>query len=108
MEHDFLWILVVDDGRGMTCSLCHKLSQHPKKAALGRAMWVDLAWQNLMKLNLVKHSQSESHSTAVMIEADLCSSRRDGGIAMAFNQPWPWSINHSTQAPSLTTIPSQF
>ena len=34
----------------------------------------------------MKHGQSKSHVTAVQMEADLCSSRVDGGIAMAFQR----------------------
>ena len=63
-----------------------KLSWWPKKAALGRAIWVDLACKNLMKQSLVKHSQSKSHSTAVKMEADFCSSRSNSRLALAFQQ----------------------
>ena len=48
-----------------------------------RAIWVDLACKSLFKQSLVKHSKSESHISAVQMEADLCSSKRDGGITMA-------------------------
>ncbi len=83
---DFPWMLEVDDGQGMMCSLCRKHSRRPKKAALGRAVWVDVACKSLIKQSLVKHGQSESHISAVKMEADLCSTRVDGGIAMAFQR----------------------
>ena len=47
---------------------------------------MDLAGKSLIKQSLVKHSKSESHISAVQMEADLCSSKRDGGIAMAFQR----------------------
>ena len=80
----FPWMLGVDNGQGMMCSLCCKHNWHPNKAALGRAIWLDLAYKSLMKQSLVKHSQSKSHSTAVKMEAALYSSSSDGGIALAF------------------------
>ena len=47
---------------------------------------MDLAFKSLIKQSLVKQSKSESHISAVQMEADLCSSKRDGGIAMAFQR----------------------
>ena len=75
---------VSNDSQVILCSLCRKHSQSPKKADLGRAVWVDLACKSLMKQSLVKHSQSELHITAIKMEADLYSSWRDGGITLAF------------------------
>ena len=69
---DLPWMLAVDDGQGMMCSLCRKHSRRPLKAAIGRAIWVDLACKSLFKQSLVKHSKSESHISAVQMEADLC------------------------------------
>ena len=83
---DFPWMLAVDDGQGMVCSLCHKHNQHPKKSAFGRTVCAGLVCQSLMKLSLGKYSESESHITAEKKEADHHSSRKDGGIAMAFHR----------------------
>ena len=76
-------MLVVVVGQRIMWSLCHKHSRHLKKAALGRAIWIDLACKIMMKASLVKHGQSESHSTAVKMEADLCSCRGNG------EEQWP-------------------
>ena len=65
----------------MLCKLCRKHS--PQKAMTGCAVWVDLPCKPVIRQNLVMHNKSEAYINAVEMEADLCSSRRDGGIAMA-------------------------
>ena len=52
---NFPWMLVIDDGQRMLCSLCRKHSRRPRKAGLGRAIWVDLACTSLVKQSLEKH-----------------------------------------------------
>ena len=83
---EFPWLLSIDDGSGMKCSLCRKHSHRPKSAGVGKAPWVDVACKSLTQQSVVKHSKSEVHLSAVRMEADLSSSRRDGGIAMAMQQ----------------------
>ena len=85
-SEDFPWMQVAEEGRGMLCSLCRKHSRRPAKARVGRAVWVDIPCRSLTRLSLVKHAKSESHCFAVQMEADLCSSKRDGGIAMALQR----------------------
>ena len=70
----------------MLCSLCCKYSRRPAKARVGRAVWVDIPCRSLTRLSLVKNAKSESHCFAVQMEADLCSSKKDGGIAMALQR----------------------
>ena len=83
---EFPWLLSVDDESGMKCSLCRKHSRRPKNAGVGKAPWVDVACKSLTRQSVVKHSKSEVHLSAVRMEADLNSSRKDGGIAMAMQQ----------------------
>ena len=52
------------DGDGsMLCMLCRKHSRRPKKAVVGRAVWVDVPCRSITHQVLVKHSQSESHDS---------------------------------------------
>ena len=75
---------ITDEGAGMACFLCRKHSRRPKKSPMGRAVWTDIPCRSLTRQALVKHRQSESHVSAVKLEAALQSSRVDGGIEMAF------------------------
>ena len=70
----------------MLCNLCRKHGRRPQKAIIGCAVWVDLLCKTVIRQRLVRHNKSEAHITAVKMEADLCSSRRDGGIAMALQK----------------------
>ena len=83
---DFPWVEVSDDSGGMLCSLCRKHNSRPKKVLVGRAIWVDLPCKNLTRQSLVSHGKSQSHTLAMRMEADLASSRKDGGIAMALDK----------------------
>ena len=85
-SEDFPWILPVENGEGMMCSLCRKHSRRHPKIPIGRAVWVDLPCKTLQRNSLVKHGQGEPHKLAVKMEADLATSKRDGGIAMALQQ----------------------
>ena len=53
------------------------------KALIGRAVWIDIPSKSLIKESLVKHSKGEPRVMAVKIEADLSSSKKDGGIVMS-------------------------
>ena len=46
----FLWMLEVYDGCGLMCSSCRKHSRHPQKVGIGKAVWVDVACTNLIRL----------------------------------------------------------
>ena len=83
---DFPWMEVTDQGAGMVCSWCRKHSRRPKKSVVGRAVWTDISCRSITRQALVKHGQSESHASAVKIEAALQSSRADGGIEMALQR----------------------
>ena len=74
---NFSELLEVDDGQGMMCSLCHKHSRHPKKAAIGRAIWVDMAGKSLVKQSLVNHNQ---------IELRYCS--ENGSYSLLLQEIW--------------------
>ena len=71
---DFPWMLVVDDGQGMMCSLPQAQPSSPeschRKSYLG-----GLSLQEPVKQSLVKNSKSESHISAVQMEADLVPPR---------------------------------
>ena len=79
-------MLVAEEGRGMLCFFFRKHSRISAKARVGWAVWVDIPCQTLTRLSLVKHAKSESHCFAVQMEADRCSSKKDGGIAMALQR----------------------
>ena len=83
---DFPCMQATDGDGGVLCTLCRKHSRRPKKAAVGRAVWVDLPCHSITRQALVKHSQSESHDSAMKLEVALCSSREDGGIETAFQR----------------------
>ena len=53
---DFPWMLSVEDGTGMLCSLCHKHSRRPKKSVVGKAVWTDTPCQSITRQALMKHS----------------------------------------------------
>ena len=84
---DFPWMIVSDgEGEGMMCALCRKHNRRPRKVPVGKAVWVDLPCKNITRQSLVNHSRSASHQLAVSMEADLRSSRKDGGIEMALKR----------------------
>ncbi len=85
-NEDFHWMLVAEEGEGMLCSLCRKHSRRLAKARVGRAVWVDVPCRTLTRLSLVKHAKCNSHLFAVQMKADLCSAKKDGGIAMSLQQ----------------------
>ena len=58
----------------------------PKKSVVGKAVWTDVPCRSIRRQALVKHSQSESHTDAVKLEAALASARTDGGIERAFQR----------------------
>jgi hypothetical protein len=53
---------------------------------VGKAIWTDVPCTSLTRQALVRHNKSESHVDATRIEATLRSSRKDGGIEMAFQR----------------------
>ena len=68
-----------------------KHSRRPAKARVGRTVWVEpdslvVPCQTLTRLSLVKHAKSDPHHLALQMKADLCSSKKDGGIAMALER----------------------
>ena len=71
---------------GMLCSLCQKHNRRSKKVLVGKAICVDLQCKNLTRQSLVSHGKSQSHTLAMRMEADLASSRNDGGMAMALGK----------------------
>ena len=83
---DFPWILSVEDGTGMLCSLCHKHSRRPPKSVVGKAVWTDTPCRSITRQALVKHHRSGSHTDAVKLEAALGSARTYGGIERAFQR----------------------
>ena len=83
---EFPWVEVSDDSGGMLYSLRRKHNHRPKKVLVGRAIWVDLPCKNLTRQSLVSHGKSQSHTLAMRMEAELASSRKDGGIAMALDK----------------------
>jgi hypothetical protein len=83
---DFPWLVETQDGEGMLCLLCHKHNRRPKKCVVGKAIWTDIPCTSLTRQALVRHNKSESHVDATRIEATLRSSRKDGGIEMAFQR----------------------
>lgn len=85
-NEDFPWMLSVEDGTGMLCSLCRKHSRRPKKSVVGKAVWTDTPCRSITRQALVKHSRSESHTDAVKLEAALGSARTEGGIERAFQR----------------------
>ena len=79
-NEDFPWMVSVEGGTGMLCSLCHKHSRCPKKSADEKAVWTDVPCRLIARQALVKHGQSESHTDAMKMEAALSSARiRAGG-----------------------------
>ena len=80
------WMFSFEDSTGMLHSLCHKQSRRPKKSVVGKAVWTDVQCQLITRQVLVKHSQSESHTDAVKLEAALRLARTEGGIDRAFQQ----------------------
>ena len=85
-KDEFPWLKVSERDVGMFCHLCQKQSRRPKKVVVGKAIWVDLPCTTITRHSLVRHSQSECHVTAKKIEADLVSSRKDGGIKKTFDR----------------------
>ena len=83
---DFPWLQLTEDDQGMLCKLCRKHGRRPQKVIIRRAVWVDLPCKPVIRQSLVRHNKSEAHITAVKMEADLCSFRIDGGIAMALQE----------------------
>ena len=87
LASDFPWMVIVhSEGEGVLCALCRKHNRRPGKVPVGKAIWVDLPCKNRTRQSLVNHTKSASHQLAVMMEADLRSSKRDGGIAMAIDK----------------------
>ena len=58
----------------MLCTLCHKHSRRPKKTPVGKAVWVDLPCNNLVRQSLVRHSKTDHHFAALELEMALASS----------------------------------
>ena len=81
----FPWVEVSDDSGGMFCSLCRKHNRRPKKDLVGKAILVDLPCKKRTRQSLVSNGKSQSHTLAMRMEADLASSRKDGGISMALD-----------------------
>ena len=79
----FPWVGVVE-GKGMLCKLCRKHNQRPQKAVVGKTTWVDVPCVTLTQNSLRRHDASLSHLDAKKLEAQLCSSKVDGGIEQAF------------------------
>ena len=80
----FPWVVQAEDTEGMLCGLCRKHSRRPKKVAVGKAIWVDLPCVTVTQQSLKRHEASQSHADARKLEAQLCLSRKDGGIEQAF------------------------
>ena len=80
---DFPWMVIADEGEEMLCALCRKHNRHLRESPVGRATWVG---KNITRQSLVNHAKSVSHELAVKMEADLASSKKDRGIAMALDK----------------------
>ena len=70
-------------GEGMLFRLCRKHNRRPQKAVVGKTTWVDVPCV-MTQRSLRRHNTSLSHLEAKKLEAQLCSSRKDGGLQQAF------------------------
>ena len=68
----------------MLCGLCRKHTRRPPKAVVGKTIWVDVPCVTMTQQSLRRHDTSSSHLDAKKLEAQLCLSRRDGGLQQAF------------------------
>ena len=68
----------------MLRKLCIKHSRRPKKAVVGKTIWVDIPCTTLIRESLRRHEHSQSHADACVLETQLCLSRKDGGIQQSF------------------------
>ena len=68
----------------MLCGLCRKHTRCPPKAVVGKTIWVDVPCVTMTQQSLRRHDTSSSHLDAKKLEAQLCLSRRDGGLQQAF------------------------
>ena len=80
----FPWVVNEPEKKGMLCKLCIKHSRRPKKAVVGKTIWVDIPCTTLIRESLRRHECSQSHTDACVLETQLCLSRKDGGIQQSF------------------------
>ena len=55
-----------------------------QKAVVGKTIWVDVPCVTMTQQSLRRHDTSSNHLDAKKLEAQLCLSRRDGGLQQAF------------------------
>lgn len=53
----------------MKCKLCIQHQKRPKRAAIGKAVWVDVPCTWVTRDSLVRHQKSETHKEACSCEA---------------------------------------
>ena len=75
----FPWVLDVE-GEGMLCRLCRKHARRPQKAVIGKTTWVDVPCVTMTQKSLTRHDTSLSHLDAKKLEAQLCLSKKYGGV----------------------------
>ena len=76
---DIPWVLLGPEGDGLFCSLCRKHYRRPKKAAVGRASWVDMPCPTVTRQSLTKHGASDAHTDSVKLKMHLQYHNRMGG-----------------------------
>ena len=68
---DIPWVPLGPEGDGLFCSLSRKHCRRPKKAVVGRALWVDMPCLTVTRQSLIKHGASDAHTDAVKLEMHL-------------------------------------
>ena len=85
---DFPWLELGDEIGGETvmwCSLCRRNNCRPKRAPLGKAVWIEIPCKTITRQSLRDHAESDCHKEAMHIESSRILSTKQGGITEAMD-----------------------
>ena len=68
---DIPWVLLGPEGDSLFCSLCRMHYRRPKKAAVGRASWVDIPCLTVTRQSRTKHYASDAETDSVKLKMHL-------------------------------------
>ena len=88
-RNDFPWLetSVCESGEpGMWCNLCKEINCRPKRAPLGKAVWIEVPCKTITRQRLVEHLESDCHKEAMRITSSRRLAERRGGITEAFDE----------------------
>ena len=88
-SNDFTWLETSFDESGepgMWCRLCRDTDCRPKRAPLGKAVWIEVPCKTITRQRLNEHLESSCHKEAMCVESSRRLAERRGGIVEAFDE----------------------